>query len=133
LAITNTYTRTSTPVSTPVNTSTTSPTATHSPVVNLGGGDVDKVYPVPNPVFASGTLPSVYYHCTGKVDTVVIKVYTKAMTCMLSQEFTDTLRQSGWAHVQVPALSALKSGTYFVTAGRKGQKKPATQTLVVLK
>jgi len=95
---------------------------------------VDKVWVVPNPVFvAPGQVPQVYYHTTGQVQTLSIKVYTRAYTAAGYWNLTVGRAYSGWANVTLKELSNLPAGTYFVTASANGQKSSAHVALVILK
>ncbi len=131
---TATFSATPTPSVTADSTITVSPTATFTGVASTGQGTVDKIWVVPNPVFvAPGQVPRLYFHSTGKMSTLLVRVYTRAYTAAGYWNLAVNRSFSGWDSQPLPQLSALSAGTYFVTAAANGQKGTAHVALVILK
>jgi hypothetical protein len=131
---TPTFSNTATPTATADSSATVSPTATDTGVPSTGQGTVDKIWVVPNPVFvAPGQVPRLYYHSTGKMDTLLVKIYTRAYTAVQYWHLPVNRAYAGWDSQPLPALSTLPAGTYFVVAGASDQKSLAHVALVILK
>jgi hypothetical protein len=95
---------------------------------------VDKIWVVPNPVFvAPGQIPRLYYHSTGRVQSLSVKVYTRSYTAAAYWHIAVGRSYSGWDSVPLKELNSLTAGTYFVTASADGQKSATHVTLVILR
>jgi endo-1,4-beta-D-glucanase Y len=116
------------------------PTATATPVVSdpgTGGqglGEVDKVVPVPNPIYSPLYPNRLYFRTTGPVDDVILKVYTRNMVCIGQANSGPRLR-AGWHFIGIPgdAVASQPSGTLHFECMAKGQKTPIKKSLVLLK
>jgi hypothetical protein len=101
-------------------TPTTAPTA-----VGDGTLEIDEHRCYPNPVIGAALGNArVSVHVRGRADRLVLKLYSRAMTCLGSREVSNT--SGGWVQIALPEsfVNDAGAGTYFyVVSGERGQAR----------